>query len=260
MIDSHCHLDFSEFENDRGNVWQSAQKQGVDALLIPATRLAGFDGICHLCKNNPRFYYALGLHPWFLHSHSVEQLPLVTDYIEKSLRDPQFLAIGETGLDFVVDVPMDIQVNSFIHHLELAKQFSLPLIIHHRKSHNRLIQILKQFPDVRGVIHAFSGSIHEARTYVDMGFMLGIGGTITYERARKTKDAIKQVGIEFLLLETDAPAMPMQGNQGQRNSPEYLPSVVKELSILLQLESSFINSCTNQNFYNLFDRASDSSK
>lgn len=255
MIDSHCHFDFSEFHKDRESVWHSAQQNGVDALLIPATEFDRFVTIQKLVQQHSSFYYALGLHPWFLHSDSPSLLPKLTERIEASLQESQFVAVGETGLDFAIEVLPELQELCFVHQLHLAQQYSLPVIIHHRKSHNRIIQILRKFPGVVGVIHAFTGSEQEAKTYVDMGFYLGVGGTITYERAHKTKKALKAVGVEHLLLETDAPAMPVSGKQGQRNSPEYLPHILSSLAEVLESDIQNIQQRTTANFYRLFNRA-----
>lgn len=252
MIDSHCHFDFDEFDADRDVVWQQALHNGVEAILIPGTESHRFDIIEELARHNSGFYFGLGLHPWFLKAGYETLLNCLENRVKISLDSKQLVAIGETGLDFAIDVPVILQERYFISQLELALQFSLPVIIHHRKSHNRIIQLLKMYPDVRGVIHAFSGSEHEANTYVEMGFMLGVGSIITYERSLKTQRALKVVGIESLLLETDAPSMPLMGRQGKRNSPEYLPQVAKCLATLLGLDMTTMVAKTSANFRKMF--------
>lgn len=253
MIDSHCHFDFAEFDADRVSVWQRAENAGVKSLLIPGTELRHFDRIQRLADEFCAFYYALGLHPWFLNERSPQDLPRLENKIATHHQQRQLIAIGETGLDFAIEVPVALQEQCFCYHLELAKQFRLPVIVHHRKSHNRLIQLLKQYPDICGVIHAFSGSEYEAKTYVEMGFRLGVGGTVTYERAKKTILAIKSVGLQHLLLETDAPSMPMMGRQGQRNSPEFLPQVVAALADIFAVSTGHVVKTTLENFCNLFN-------
>jgi TatD DNase family protein len=256
MIDSHCHFDFPEFDDDREAVWKRATGNGVDQLLIPGTEFHRFSGIQELCKTHPDYYYALGLHPWFLTEQSPQQLEELSKLIADSVSDNQLVAIGETGLDLAPQilekVPIALQEECFEFQLQLAQQNKLPVIIHHRRSNNRIIQILKRHPGIRGVIHAFSGSKVEAQTYVDMGFSLGIGGTITYERSQKTRKAIKSVGIEHLLLETDAPAMPLNGRQGQRNSPEFLHEVRSSLAKLMDVSDEIIERVTTDNFMRVF--------
>lgn len=256
MIDSHCHFDLPEFDTDRTEVWQRAKSHGAESLLIPATELHNFEKIKDLAKTFSEFYYALGFHPWFLNASSLELLSHLQDQVGLAKSERQFVAIGETGLDFAQDVvtrvPVELQEKCFIFQIELALSLDLPIIIHHRKSHNRIIQILKNYPKLRGVIHAFSGSEYEANTYAEMGFKLGIGGTITYERSQKTRRAIKSVGIEHLLLETDAPSMPLYGKQGQRNSPEYLSEVAEHLSHTISMTTDEIAQNTSTSFYKLF--------
>src|SRR5690606_37745894 len=121
-------------------------------------------------------------------------------------------------------------------HLELAQELKKPLIVHCHKAHNELIAQLKHYQlSAGGVIHAFSGSLEMAQIYRDMGFLLGIGGTITYERAKKTRNAVKHIGLDALVLESDAPDMPLHGRQGQRNSPALIPLIAQALAELQEV-------------------------
>lgn len=167
-----------------------------------------------------------------------------------------FCAIGETGLDGHIPVDMNVQKQVLHAHLDIADSFGLPVILHHRKSHHLLFEALKASSfEGRGVIHAFSGSTDVAKRYIDRGFCLGIGGTITYERAKKTKDTVTYLlrnHPESILLETDAPDMPMSGRQGQPNMPHYLKDVVAALSGLSDIEPDEINAITSANYARLF--------
>jgi TatD DNase family protein len=167
-----------------------------------------------------------------------------------------FCAIGETGLDGHIPVDMNVQKQVLHAHLDIADSFGLPVILHHRKSHHLLFEALKASSfEGRGVIHAFSGSTDVAKRYIDRGFCLGIGGTITYERAKKTKDTVTYLlrhHPEHILLETDAPDMPMSGRQGQPNMPHYLKDVVAALSGLSDIEPDEINAITSANYARLF--------
>ena len=221
-------------------------------MLVPGTGLNSFDSAKRLCQQFQHCYYAVGLHPWFLEGDSVQQLPLLQRFIQHNKDESALVAIGETGLDFAIEVPQSVQLACFDFHLELAQQYHLPVIIHHRKSHNAIIQRLRRNPAVQGVIHAFSGSEFEAQTYVEMGFKLGVGGTITYERSQKTKRALRHVGIAHLLLETDAPSMPISGMQGKANSPEYLPVIARALAEVLDVDLNEVVQQTTHNFNRLF--------
>lgn len=252
MIDSHCHLDFPEFDCDRDAVWQAARRKGLTGLLIPGTEARYFSRIQAVAQHCEDIYYGLGLHPWFLTSEHQYHLTLLQDALQASCDDTKRVALGEIGLDFAIDIEPKVQMRVFEQQLEMAQQFSLPVIVHHRKSHNDIIRLLQQYPSVKGVIHAFSGSAQVAQSYVQLGFKLGIGGTITYERSEKTRKAIKAIGLQHLLLETDAPAMPLSGYQGQRNSPEKLVLVAQALAQLLEVGPDTISSQTTSNFKELF--------
>lgn len=255
MIDSHCHLNFPAFDQDRGAIIDNCLAKGISQFLVPATESLSFTDIVNLSAQYPSIYFALGLHPYFLTSNvSVELDALAQEVdIQIGMQNQKLLAIGETGLDYVVGVSREKQIDTFIRHLDIAESVNLPVILHHRKSHNDIIRIVKEKAYQNGgVIHAFSGSEQQAREYVELGFKLGIGGGITYPRANKTKLAIKAIGIEHLLLETDSPDMPMHGRQGQRNSPEYLSDVVSVLCEMFQLTKLEVEQKTNQNFWKVF--------
>lgn len=254
MIDSHCHLDFAEFDADRPQVWRNAQAKGLTGLLLPGTQASRFSHLQSIAQQQAGFYYALGLHPWFLNEQSSADLEALEQLLQDTQSDPKRIAIGETGLDFHIAVEPALQLRVFEQHLTLAQHFNLPVIVHHRKSHNDILRLLKRYPDVTGVIHAFSGSSYEAENYVKAGFMLGVGGTITYERANKTRNALLAVGLEHLLLETDAPSMPLHGKQGLRNSPEHLPEIAAVLATLFNQDVDSISRQTTDNFERLFLR------
>ncbi|MGJ8682061.1 TatD family hydrolase [Paraglaciecola sp.] len=224
FIDSHCHLDFPCFDSDRQNILAQCSRLGVSNIIVPGTQFSGWNNQINLAKSYSQIKVALGLHPYFLKHYKTEHL----DYLQTLLFEQKnkIVALGEIGLDAVVDIDWDIQLEVFSQQLELAKTFSLPIILHHRKTHNELIQQLKSQRFTKGgIVHAFSGSLHQAETYIDMGFKLGVGGGITYPRANKTRLTLSQVPLSSLVLETDAPDMPLNGRQGKRNSPEYLPEV-----------------------------------
>ncbi|MDF2178003.1 TatD family hydrolase [Aliiglaciecola sp. CAU 1673] len=256
MIDSHCHLDFEAFDADRQQVLKKAKEAGVDQIIVPGVRKCQWQGLIALClqqpeENIPRLHFALGLHPYFLenfHPADLRQLARLLDQHRDSV-----LAVGEIGLDGHLQVDMSFQQRVFAAQLRLAKRFTLPVIIHHRKSHHLIMQCLKesQFA-LGGVIHAFSGSLEQAKRYIELGFKLGVGGTITYPRAAKTRQTLADVPLSALLLETDAPDMPLMGRQGRRNSPEYLPVVFDVLCSLRAESKELIAKTLEENAKALF--------
>ena len=253
MIDSHCHLDFPIFDRDRDAVIQTSLQAGVSAMLVPGTQASRWHKQINLCRSKACLSFALGLHPYFLNEYHPAQLVLLDKLIEQHANE--VLAVGEIGLDFAIEQAPGLQVQVFEQQLQLAKSWGLPVILHHRKSHNEIVRLLKkhQFSN-GGVVHAYSGSYQQAKAYVDMGFCLGVGGTITYPRAAKTADAFRKLPLSALLLETDAPDMPVCGKQGQRNSPLNLPIILNHLASIRSESSDEIEQATDLNFAAVFLR------
>lgn len=253
MIDSHCHLDLDDFNQDREDVLQRCLDKGIDRIIIPATQASSWRNIMSLCQAHPTLHYALGLHPWWIEQASLADLTTLDELLAS--RPQGLVAVGETGLDFSLENSdgFEKQREFFAAQADLAQTHSYPLVVHHRKSHNQIIRILKQKQlSCGGVIHAFSGSYQQAKQYLDMGFKLGIGGTITYSRAVKTRDAVQRIPLESILLETDAPDMPMAGRQGRRNSPEFLDEVVASLAEIRTESKQQIEQQTTDNAVYLF--------
>ena len=231
MIDSHCHLDFSCFDHDRVEVLERCRKQAVNTIVIPGTQASRWQKQIDLCHLYPQLRFALGLHPYFLNSFESTHLITLTNLLKQYQN--KVVAIGEMGLDAHIDVDWQLQIHVFEQQLMIAKEHRLPVILHHRNSHNELIRILKAKKFTQGgIVHAFSGSLREAQTYIYLGFKIGVGGGITYSRATKTRNTIAQLPLNSLVLETDAPDMPLMGKQGKRNSPEYLPEILECLLAL----------------------------
>lgn len=233
LFDSHCHLDFPLFETDFSHILQSAQHVGVKRFLIPSVGPENWSRVAELSSQHPEIYYALGLHPYFLKAdYTLYQTQLMA---RLDARPTRCVAIGECGLDFAIKVDPALQEEALQWQFELARQYGLPVILHCRKAHNRLIQMVKvaNLPK-GGVLHAFSGSYEQGMEWVRLGFSLGIGGTITYPRANKTRQAVAKLPLEHLLLETDAPDMPLNGYQGVVNTPS---QIVNILTILCELRN-----------------------
>ena len=232
MIDSHCHFDFAPFADDPERYLNAASLAGVEKLIIPAVGLDNWLHVSSLCQMFPhRCYYSLGIHPLWAEKHTSDELHQLEALLAN--RDDHCIAIGESGLDFALpQANKQHQITLLHQQLVLADKFGLPIILHCRKAHNELLTLLNQHPKARGVLHAFSGSEQQGKEYIRRGFYLGIGGTITYERAHKTRQAVAKLPLSALLLETDAPDMPIAGLQGKPNLPEYIPLIAKELAEL----------------------------
>ena len=263
LFDSHCHMHFSEFDHDRAQVLQRAYQLGVHRLCVPATTAKEWSSVIALSKQHEMIYSALGLHPCFLAQHSTDHLQLLHDILQDN--HSSIVAIGETGLDFydkqLSDKDRVLQIELFTGHIQLAKQFQRPLIIHARKSHDTILALLRRYkPQNSGIIHAFSGSRQQAEQYIDLGFKLGFGGGITYERATKTRLLIKELPLDSIVLETDAPDMPLSGFQGQRNTPERLLSVAKCAATIRQMPLDELIQMTTNSCLKLFAATKEQSK
>ncbi len=261
FFDSHCHFDFSAFDADRYAVWQKMRAVGIKGLVIPGVEPAQWFKAQSLCRELDDCYFALGIHPWWIEkittgmaarSDYVQQMSVILEEDQNSA-DRRCVAVGETGLDKMISTPLAEQLDLFAWHVDRANEFDLPLIIHSVRTHNELIAHLRKHKPVRGgVIHAFNGSYETAMQFIDMGFYLGVGGTISYERAQKTRSTFARVPLESLLLESDAPDMPLCGHQGERNSPAQLPAIAQLLAELRDEDPALIFRTIRENTHRCF--------
>lgn len=259
LIDSHCHFDFDAFAADREQVWSSCRQRGVEALVIPGVSIPQWRQLFAMVNAQAGWYGAAGVHPWWVSQLSLSPQQLYRAVVERVERERRqgtggCVAVGECGLDGNIDLPLEQQLPVFEAQLEAANTLSLPVIVHSVRAHNEIIRALKKAAVKKaGVIHAFTGSREIAEEYIKLGFYLGVGGTITYERAAKTRRTLTDVPLEHLLLESDAPDMPHAGRQGERNSPEYLPAVAETLAALRKVPVETIVAQTGKNTQALFD-------
>lgn len=225
--DSHCHLDFAALA-PQADLIRELQKQGCAAVLLPATTAASFIAIRELARDNPGFILpAFGLHPYFMQQHTAGDLNLLREQAAQGC-----VAIGEIGLDFMIDTERDAQIQLFTEQLQIAAEFQLPVILHARQSLDEISALLKRLKFKQGgIVHAFSGSRVQAERFIELGFCLGFGGAATYSRAQKLQALLRELPIESIVLETDAPDMRPAFIQGH-NSPLYLPQIAQHLATL----------------------------
>ncbi|MGY3878016.1 TatD family hydrolase [Aeromonas enteropelogenes] len=229
LIDSHCHLDFPVFDKDREVLLAHCRQLGIREYIIPAIAEDNWERVMALAGQHADIFYGLGIHPWYAGAQQkgvMERLRMLV-----ARRPTGLVAIGECGLDLRSHVPQEGQMDLFEAQVRLACEYELPLIVHSVRANDTVAKLLRRFKPARGgVIHAFSGSRQQADTFWQMGFRLGVGGVISYERANKTREAFRDMPLSSLLLETDAPDMPLQGEQGQRNTPASLVKIVTTLA------------------------------
>lgn len=225
-IDTHCHLDASEFDADRGEVAAAAQRAGVGRIVIPAVGRDNFTTVRELAHRIEGGAYALGIHPLFTPAAHERDLDLLRMEIEVSLDDPLFVGIGEIGLDYFVDGLDDARQQFFYNgQLKLAREFDLPVICHVRKSQDQVLKGLRRHAIHRGIAHAFNGSFQQAEAFIGHGMHLGFGGNLTFERARQIRRLAEQLPFDALVMETDAPDIAPSWRYKQRNSPDQIPAI-----------------------------------
>ena len=248
IIDSHCHLDFAAFDQDRERVLSNCQTVGVNNIVVPGVLANSWESLLSWSKRSTAVHCALGLHPVFLEQHQEEHLHT----LDHLLKDNQVIAVGEIGLDFFIkkaDIKKDHekQIYFFKQQLSLAKKHDLPVILHTRKSHDATLQLLKKYQPNGGIAHAFSGSMQQAKQYLDLGFKLGFGGMLTFERSRKLRQLAKELPLDAIVLETDSPDMTVEQHRGERNSPEYLPYALAALTSIRAESADKIATQTYEN-------------
>ena len=250
LIDTHCHIDVDEFSSDRELVIQRAKKAGVKTLVIPGITADRWQQLASIADKSPELHFALGLHPYFIDQHTEQDL----EELEQLLDQLPVIAIGEIGLDYY-DGSLDPERQRYFFEKQvlLAEKFSLPIIIHSRKSQDDILRILKKADFSQGgTMHAFNGSLQQAQAFIALGFKLGFGGMITFERSSKLRKLAKQLPLDSIVLETDSPYMTVSSHQGQRNSPEYLPEVLQSLAEIRQQRPEVIANQTSENARKVF--------
>ena len=272
-LDSHCHLDAPEFDPDRTAVIQNAQSHGVAWFVMPAVQAKDFLSLQKLAQefHQP---YALGIHPLYVPQAQEKDLDFLAQCIEGALvkdaqglrADTRLVALGEIGLDFFVPAlcePAMREKQEFFYHaqLKLAQKFRLPVILHVRKSADELLKGLRRYVVQGGIAHAFNGSFQQAQTFIEMGFALGFGGALTFDRALQLRRLATELPLSALVLETDAPDIPphwLYKTQAQRkselglavqarNEPSELPRIGAVLAQLRGLSVSDIAAVTLAN-------------
>lgn len=249
LVDSHSHLDAPEFDHDRDAVLARARAAGVTRQVLPAVEAATWPKLREICAREPGLFAAYGLHPMFLDAHRDEHLVELHEWIERE----RPVAVGECGLDYFVEgLDVDAQSRFFDGQLRLAREFDLPVIVHARRAVDAVIAAIRRIGGLRGVVHSFPGSMEQARQLSQSGFLLGLGGPVTYERANRLRRLAATMPLEWLLLETDSPDQPDCGIRGQRNEPARLTQIVETIATLRNAQPDDIARATSANAERLF--------
>lgn len=251
LIDTHTHLDFEAFDADRDAVLARCTMIGVTRLIVLGVDRSNWERVWQLAESRPAIHAALGLHPVFLDQHRPEHLDDLEEWLLRLKGAEKLCAIGEIGLDYYIkNSDRKRQQDILETQLSLASKFDLPVLLHVRRAHAPMIATLKHHKLNRaGIVHAFSGSLEEAKEYIKLGYRLGLGGAGTWPQAHRMHRVLRQLPLESIVLETDAPDMAPYSHAGQRNSPAFLPDICRTLALLRGISpeelaaASYRNSC-----------------
>lgn len=253
IYDTHAHYDDNSFDEDRENILSEIKSNGVALILNCASSYESIEKTYNLTIDNNFIYGALGIHP--------ENADEFNDTVENEIinlinKNEKILAIGEIGLDYYWDEnpSKEVQKEVFRRQMKLAEKLNLPVVIHDRDAHSDTLEILKEFPNVKGILHCFSGSVEFAMECIKLGYYIGIGGVVTFKNAKKVVEVVSKIPMEKILVETDAPYMSPVPNRGKRNKSDYIAYIIEQIAKIRQLEPKEVNLAVNDNFKRLIGK------
>lgn len=246
MIDTHAHLDFPAFNEDRQEVINRAQETGIKNIINVGTNLASSHRSLVLSQDYEQIYATVGIHP-----HDADQLDgRALDVLKDLARADKVVAIGEIGLDFHYDnSPREVQTRAFKQQLHLAGEIALPVVIHSRDADDEIIEILKEgnVEEIGGILHCFGGDLQLAQEAENLGLYLGLGGIVTFNNADRLRQVVKQIPLQWLLLETDCPYLTPSPHRGKRNEPAYVKYVAEMIADVKGMPVEEVKAVTSEN-------------
>jgi TatD DNase family protein len=252
LVDSHCHLDFPDFAPERDAVIARAFAAGIGTMLTICTRLDQFDGVREIADADPRIWCSVGAHP----HEAADHAELIADRLVELAAHPRVVGIGETGLDFHYDLsPHAVQEQVFRAHIAASRQSGLPLIIHAREADAEIAAILHAETPPPGVLHCFTGTRALAEAALDLGFYISISGIVTFRNAEGLRDIVRDLPLDRLLVETDAPYLAPVPYRGKRNEPAFVAATAAAVAALKGIEPEELAAVTTENFFRLFTKA-----
>ena len=248
LVDTHCHI-LSEYYKDIDKVVMQAKEAGVGMIIVNGIDRKSNEEILRLVSKYDIVYGALGIQPENAENVVEEDFK----FIEEHINDDKILAIGEIGLDYHYDIDREIQKEVFERQLDLARKYNKPVIVHSRESIQETYNILKM-SDVKGIMHCYSGSVEMAREFCKIGFYLGIGGIATFKNAVNLLKVIKDISIEYIVLETDSPYLSPEPYRGKVNEPANVSVILQKICDVKGLEYKEVGDVTTRNVLRLFDK------
>ncbi len=251
IFDSHAHYDDEDFDGDREQVLKEIKEAGVIGVINCGSSLKGLEMSVKLAEGHDFVYAAAGIHP----ENASEFNESVKKRICELAEDKKIVAIGEIGLDYYWEEnpPREVQRSVFRAQMNIAREFNLPVIIHDREAHGDTLEILKEFPEVSGVVHCFSGSVEFSKECIKLGYYIGVTGVVTFKNSRVIKEVIKELPLDRLLVETDCPYMAPTPHRGKRNQSNYISFIIDAISEVTGKSRREIEEITIFNTKNLFN-------
>jgi TatD DNase family protein len=253
IFDTHAHYDDEAFDEDREVVFKELKENGVIGILNCASSYESIEKTDNLTNKNDFIYGALGIHPENANEYSAK---VKNEIIELIKNNKKIIAIGEIGLDYYWDENpgKEVQKEVFRAQMRLAEEFSLPVVIHDRDAHMDTLEIIKEFPYVKGIVHCFSGSKEFAMECINLGYYIGIGGVATFKNAKKLVDVVNNISLDRILVETDCPYMAPEPNRGKRNKSDYIAYIIERIATIKNLSPKQVNMAVNDNFKRLISK------
>jgi TatD DNase family protein len=253
LVDSHCHLDFADSAAEREAIISRARACGVETMLTISTRLDEFDAVRVIAEAHAGIWCSVGVHPHEAKDHA----ELAPQQLVTLAAHPKVVGIGETGLDFHYDLsPRDIQERVFRAHIAASRESGLPLIIHAREADREVAWILEKERPPPGVMHCFSSGRALAEAALALGFYISISGIVTFRNAEELRAIVRDLPLERLLVETDAPYLAPVPYRGKRNEPAYVAATAAAVAELKGIDLQHLAAITSANFFRLFGKAS----
>ena len=251
-IDTHCHLDAHEFGAQSLGVAAQAAGAGVSAIVAMAVERGNFGAVASLAAQAPNVTYALGIHPICVPQARDQDLEVLRQSVEAALDDPNFVGIGEIGLDFFIPLlcepaMREKQERFFRAQLRIARDFDLPVMTHVRRSQDQVLKHLRQIRPPYGIAHAFNGSFQQARNFIDLGLHLGFGGAMTFTRALQIRRLATELPLASIVLETDSPDIAPSWIHPGRNTPDQLPRIGAALAELRGIAEAELRDAVHRN-------------
>ena len=248
LIDTHCHL-FFDYYDDIDEVIMRAKSEGIGMIIVNGIDRKSNEEVLNLVKKYDIVYGALGIQPQEVNNCNDNDIL----FIDKHINDDKIIAIGEIGLDYHYECDRELQKKYFIKQLELANKYNKPVIIHSRDCINETYNILKEY-NVKGIMHCYSGSVEMARKFNQIGFLIGIGGIATFKNAVKVIEVIKNIDLEYIVLETDSPYLSPEPYRGSRNEPKNIKIIMEKICNIRGIEYNELSTIVQFNDVRLFDK------